>query len=154
MNERLRWWMLPAAMVVLLRVLTLGGSGAGADGYVPVVEAAEPGGTVAVLEASGQRTVPLPLPATGEALVVAVPAEHAGRRGAMTLWRHLADGREGEPWLELRPRVLADATIKIAGLAAGRYDVELRLGDAVLGADQVAAPGHIVLQPLSAQPPR
>jgi len=117
MNERLRWWVLPGAIVVLLRVVTLGDSGHDAPPPGAPVEASASGGTVAVLEASGRRSPPQTLPlTTATAFVVGVPERHRGQRGEMTLWRRIDGQREAGAWLTLRPRVKADGTIPIAGL--------------------------------------
>jgi len=155
MNERLRWWVLPGAIVVLLRVVTLGDSGHDAPPPGAPVEASASGGTVAVLEASGRRSPPQTLPlTTATAFVVGVPERHRGQRGEMTLWRRIDGQREAGAWLTLRPRVKADGTIPIAGLGAGRYDVALRFDDAVLVAENVTAPGAVSLQPSAPLPPR
>lgn len=149
MNQRLGWWTLPAAMLVLLRVVTLDGADA-REQVAPVDAAASR--DVMVLEAAGRRSAPLPapVPAVAGAVFVAVPALHAGARGSMTIWRRTAAGREAEPWLEFTPKVPSDATLKIAGLAAGCYDFEWRCGDAVLVAEAAAAPGTVELQPAAA----
>jgi hypothetical protein len=153
MNERLAWWVLPGAMLVLLRVVTLGEP----ETTPPVVavDASAHGGSTAVLEASGRRLGDIVLP-VGEAgaFMLSVPARHVGVRGDMTLWRRTPQGREASPWLRLRPRVRSDATIPMSGLAAGRYDIELRFGEVVLVAENVVAPGTVVLQPLAPLPPR
>jgi hypothetical protein len=155
MNERLRWWVLPGAIVVLLRVVTLGDSDHEVPAPAAPIEASEAGGTVAVLEASGRRSPPQTLPlSTATAFVVGVPERHRGQRGEMTLWRRVDGQREARAWLTLRPRVKADGTIPIAGLGAGRYDVALRFDDAVLVAENVAAPGAVALRPSAPLPPR
>ncbi|MBL9077989.1 MAG: hypothetical protein JNL08_10825 [Planctomycetes bacterium] len=152
MNERLRWWALPAAMVVLLRVLTLDCAEATRSARTPVE--ANGRGDAVVLEAAGRRTPPMPalVPAAEGAFLVALPAAHAGQRGTLTLWRRTASGRDATPWLSLTPRAPADATLKFAGLAAGSYDLEWRLGDAVLVAEAATAPGTAQMQPAAAAP--
>ncbi len=154
MNERLRWWVLPGAMIVLLRVVTLDQPETPAASRT-AVDASGEIGTVAVLDAAGKRTQPGLVPlATTEAFVVTLPSQFVGQRGDMTLWRRVGDHHEAAPWLQLRPRVRTDATIPIAGLAAGRYDVELCFDGMVLRAENVVAPGTIVLAPVEPQPPR
>ncbi len=150
MNERLRWWVLPASMIVLLRVVTLDSPARPDPVTAPAVAT---GATVALLDAAGRRTAPVAVPATAGAFLVTVPDGHAGQRGELTLWRRTVDGREPTPWLAFTPRVPADATVKVAGLQAGSYDVEWRLGEAVLVAEGAAAPGTVRLQP-AAVPPR
>jgi hypothetical protein len=146
MNERLRWWVLPGAMIVLLRVVTLEQpDDAAAPRGTPVD--ANSGGFVAVLEGAGHRSGPVAL-SISEALVVSGPRQFAGTRCELTIWRRRNGVRESAPWLELRPLLPADAELPIAGLPAGRYDLELRTGDAgtVLTADDVAAPGRVELR--------
>jgi hypothetical protein len=155
MNERLRWWVLPGAIVVLLRVVTLGDAGTATSLPVTALDASENFGTVAVLDAAGRRTPPVVVPAlVAAACVLRVPERHCGRRGELVLWRRIDGRRENSPWLTLRPRVLADATIKIAGLGAGSYDVEFRCEGELLTADQATVPGSIELRPLVATPAR
>lgn len=153
MNERLRWWVLPGAMIVLLRVVTLGEPEPMADRSP--VDASDRGARTAVLEASSRRLgeAALPLGDAG-AFVMSVAPAHVGRRGTMQLWRRTPQGREALPWLTLQPRVRSDATVPMVGLAAGRYDVELRFDDVVLVAEDVAAPGTAVLVTPAALPPR
>lgn len=156
MNERLRWWVLPGAIVVLLRVVTLDAAGGDADSPL-AIDASEHIGSVAVLEAAGRRTEPMPVPVPAPAdaaCVLRVPERHRGHRGELMLWRRIAGQREATPWLSLRPRVLADATIKLAGLATGSYDFEFRCDGELLAADHAAVPGSIPLAPLLAAPPR
>lgn len=154
MNERLRWWVLPLAIVVLLRVVTLGEAAPEAVPPALAIEASESGRTIALLEASGQRTGLVALPAAAGAFVVSVPTAHRGERGHMTLWRRQDGVREAQPWLTLEPRVAADATIRIAGLAGGRYDVEWRAAGVALVALDAAAPGQADVVPLAPLPPR
>src|SRR5687768_1119527 len=122
MAQRLSWWVIPGALVVLCRVATLNGEPA--PQVAEPVEATVLPDRVAVREASGRRHAAFPLAAFARnAFVVVVPPELAGRKVTMTIWRRLAGGREATPWLTLEPRVRADATLPIAGLAAGRYDL-------------------------------
>jgi hypothetical protein len=68
------------------------------------------------------------------------------------VWRRVDGHREHAPWLELKPRVRDDGTIPFAGLAAGRYDFELRFdGDGTVAAttlvaDDAAVPGDVDLR--------
>lgn len=153
MNQRLRWWVLPGAMIVLLRVVTLGEADPAAD--VAVVDASNTGARTTVREAASRRSADEPVEIDfARAFVANLATTYAGERGTMRLWRRLPQGREATPWLTFRARVRDDGTLPIAGLAAGRYDVELRLDDALLVAENVTAPGTFVLQALTAQPPR
>ncbi|MBL8732146.1 MAG: hypothetical protein JNN13_07230 [Planctomycetes bacterium] len=147
MAERLRWWVIPGALIVLAHVVSLDSGGPpapGGDARGPAV-ALPP--VVAVREASGSRSRPLALAATAtRAFVVHLPG-HEGQRGEMTIWRRLDAGREATPWLTLRPKVRGDGSIPIAGLPAGRYDVEMVFGDGAaaerLAATAVDAPGSV-----------
>lgn len=149
MHKPLRWWVIPGALVVLVRVVTLDNPADEATTRGTFLEASEPMGEIAVLDAAGQRTGPVLLDTAG-ALVLTVPKEWQGRRGEMTVWRRDAGQREASPWLEFRPRVRADGTIPIAGLAPGRYDIALRFAfaDSAAGftATDVSAPGTAELQ--------
>jgi hypothetical protein len=157
MADRLSWWVIPGALVVLLRLGTLAAPAAPAtDGgdALPTVRTSDPTEPVVVRDASGNRSTLLSADLLTQApFVLTLPAELVGQRCAMTLWRRLPGGREATPWLELRPRVRGDATIPIAGLTPGRYDLEVRAdGDDVpflLRADDVAAPGQVSLVPAS-----
>lgn len=130
MAERIRWWLIPGALVVLVRVVTLDS---------PVVPAATPraaaaeashrGGLVVLQEASGHRSKPVEIPHSSKALLVTLPAERIGQRAVMTIWRRHGGLREQEPWLVLQPRVRRDGTVPIAGLPAGRYDLEMVFSD-------------------------
>lgn len=152
MADRLRWWVIPGALVVMARVVTLDHAPAATEVPTHVVPATAPAKASKVLEASGRRVRADALPAFGEqALVVRVPTELAGQRVEMTVWRRGTEGREAKAWLVFAPRVRDDATIPIAGLAAGRYDLVLRCdGEApgnagrVFAADGITAPGQIV----------
>lgn len=148
MVRPLQWWVIPGALVVLLRVVTLDGASTGDRGPGAPAEASAPMAEVAVLDAAGRRLGPSEVD-FGGAAIVALPAEYGGRRGRMTVWRRLDGRREATPWLDLRPRVRGDGTIPIAGLAGGRYDLELEFRDAAPVARFVATdavvPGRIVV---------
>jgi hypothetical protein len=112
MDERMRWWVIPGALVVLLRVVTLEGPG---------------GGTGQSLDGADDTTAAVLRDATGSsggkagvaeaACIVSLPAEQIGLRGVMTVWRRLDGEREHTPRLVLRSRVRSDATVPVAGLA-------------------------------------
>ncbi len=149
--NRLRWWVIPGAMIVLARVVTLGGPDHGAvatpEDAVAVPE------RVVVQDASGQRVVLSLGELAAQALVIDVPAELAGERVTLTVWRRVDGAREGAAWIDARPRVGSDATLPIAGLQAGRYDVKVVAGDRTFTRDDVAAPG-VVTFAASAAPGR
>lgn len=149
MVQPLRWWVIPGALVVLARVVTLGDADAAppapapAPAAAPLVEAAA--GPVVVRDASGNRGGPLTLGVDG-ALVLSLPAQCTGQRVSLTLWKRSAAGREAQPWLVAEPRVRADAVLPIAGQPAGRYDVEVRYGEGPaqrLQRNDVALPGAV-----------
>lgn len=156
MAERMRWWVIPGAMVVLLRVVTLAEPAEPAEQQAASTAAAaarEPNDLVLVRDAAGNRYGPLALGlVAGQALVLAIPPEHRGQRGVMTIWRRVGGAREPQPWLVFRARVRSDASVPIAGLPGGRYDLEFELGDGQdarrLFAHDAAAPGAVALQPL------
>ena len=81
-------------------------------------------------DASGQRQ-PLAFgPAFGsQALILAFPQHFAGMHVEVTLWRRLNDQREAEPWIRMSPLVRSDATLPMAGIVPGRYDIEVGLAD-------------------------
>ncbi|MFK7742732.1 MAG: hypothetical protein AB8H80_20635, partial [Planctomycetota bacterium] len=61
-----------------------------------------------------------------QTLVLRLPPEFAGKRADVTLWRRLAGVRESKPWIEMRPRIRPDGSLPMAGIVAGRYDVQVR----------------------------
>ena len=161
MADRLSWWVIPGALVVLLRVATLAAPTPEPEVDSVAAPATVGSGHVVVRDASGERSVPIPaVDLVRNPFVLTVPADFVGQSGSMTLWRRLSSGREATPWLEVRPRVRSDATIPISGLTPGRYDVELRFDNGgslpcLLRADDRTAPGHVSLVPaLPASPVR
>ncbi len=149
MADRLSWWVIPGALVVLARVLTLA-AGEPVSERAVAATAAGAVDQVVVRDAAGQRSLPFPLSALTEtAFVVTVPKALVGQRGTMTLWRRLAGGREPKAWLTFQAKVRADATIPIAGLAKGRYDVELALACGTTTksfvVNNATCPGELVL---------
>ena len=148
MAERLRWWVIPGAVVVLLRIVTLE-SGAGAlppAATSPVPEATV--GPVVARDASGQRSE-LRLPSVRDAFVLRLPSEWAGRRVQMRAFRRIAGAADTSPWFTAAPRVRSDATLPIAGMQAGRYDVEIVTGEGTtrreLRGSDLAMPGSHTL---------
>lgn len=156
MADRLRWWVIPAALLVMARVVTLGEPAI--ESQPPVVQATGKPRLKDVHEASSTRWH---LPAdqldtnSDRAFVIALPNELAGLRAHCTLWRRTATGREATPWLEFTSTVREDGTVPISGLAVGRYDVavsaqqasstvEFAVEDAVApGRATVAAPAPL-----------
>jgi hypothetical protein len=148
MTTRLRWWVIPAALVVLVRVVTLPATSAvtptapaTGPAAVPAIGLAE---RVVLRDASGARRGPVALPAAASALLLECGAELAAQRVQVRLWRCQAGAREAAPWLEFVPVVPAAGVLPIAGLAPGSYDLEVRSssGDVVLSATGVAVPGR------------
>ncbi|MCA8950216.1 MAG: hypothetical protein KDE27_11990, partial [Planctomycetes bacterium] len=89
-----------------------------------VAAAHAPIGVVQLRDASGRRTVPVAIGGDG-ALVLQLPAGAAAQRVGFRLERHVGDGGVPELWLEGNPRIAADATMRISGVPAGRYAVEV-----------------------------
>ncbi|MBZ0150708.1 MAG: hypothetical protein K8J09_04180 [Planctomycetes bacterium] len=151
MAQQLRWWVIPGALIVLLRVVTLdsGPAPVRATGPAPRVtpELRDLPDLVTARDASGSRTRPLALSATAAKALVVDLQGHEGQRGQMTIWRHLDTGREATPWLTLRPKVRGDGTIPIAGLLPGCYDIEVVFGEGAaaerLLANAAEAPGVV-----------
>jgi hypothetical protein len=141
MAERLRWWVIPGAVVVLLRIVTLD-SGAATP---PATSAASAGaiGPVVVRDASGQRSEAVL--SLGNAFVLRLPDDWAGVRVSMRAWRRIGDKPDASPWFTATPRVRRDATLPIAGMQAGRYDVEIVAGEGTarreLRGSDLALPG-------------
>ena len=147
MADRLRWWLIPAALLVMARVVTLGEPAI--DVPPPAVPATGKLQQKQVHEATAPR---LHLrsdqldTAAERAFFVAVPADFAGLRAKVTLWRRTANGREGTPWLVFAATVRDDGTVPISGLAAGHYDVAVQLPTAAeettFAIDDAVAPGR------------
>lgn len=150
MADRLRWWVIPAALLVMARVVTLGEPAL--DQPTPVVPAT---GKVLGKQAHEASAARVRLPADQidtadeRAFVVALPGEFAGARARCTLWRHTANGRAAAPWLTFTSTVRDDGTVPISGLAAGHYDVAVQLPhggrDVQFAVDDAVAPGRATL---------
>jgi len=147
MAERLRWWVIPGAVVVLLRIVTLD-SGAAAP---PPATSAVPDsavGPVVVRDATGQRSAPRMLP-VHDAFVLRLPSDWAGQRVQMRAFRRIDGAADASPWFTASPRVRSDATLPIAGMQAGRYDVEIVTGEGTarreLRGSDLALPGSHAL---------
>lgn len=145
MADRLRWWVIPGALVVMARVVTLESGDAATPAEVPV-EASSERAAPAAQDASGP-TLRVPLAATAvgtkQAFVLELPATLAGRQVETTVWR-AGDAHRGEPWLHFTSTVRSDGTIPVAGLAPGRYDVEVHdPAGGSFGLRSVAAPGRV-----------
>jgi len=161
MAARLRWWMIPAALVVLARVVTLGEPAEPAEPAPPAAAAvpasaarsAAPmvetlAGPVVVRDAAGQRRGPLALPA--DPLVLRLPAEAAGQRVVLSVFCRDGGARAMAPVLRATPLVSADGIVPIGGLCAGRCDVEVEFGTGPavqrLCAEDVVVPGTVDLR--------
>ncbi|MCR9244102.1 MAG: hypothetical protein NXI31_03665 [bacterium] len=151
MAGRLAWWMVPAGMVVLARVLTVAGPNRGSDeraarggdralavamvgdrvephagdGSQPLPAAAGFEGEsvpVVLQDAAGHRTQPRALPSS-PALVLQLPAAAAGQRVGFRLERYVERGADPVLWLEGRPNIGSGAQMRISGLPDGRYAI-------------------------------
>lgn len=151
MADRLRWWCVPAGLIVLIGTVALPGR---RDNPAPLPiasEAVAPTGVVVLRDAAGRRSEPLPLASLqAHPFVVVLPPSCRGRRGTLTLWRRTEHGREASPWLEFPAGGRDRGTVPIAGLAAGCYDV--RFAVAIDGRQQTfdaasaTAPGEVTLR--------
>ncbi|HEU4419713.1 MAG TPA: hypothetical protein VFT55_12300 [Planctomycetota bacterium] len=142
MDERMRWWVIPGALVVLLRVVTL--EGTVGETWQPD-DADDVEGVVVLRDATGSSGGKV----AEAACIVSLPAEQIGLRGVMTVWRRLDGERERTPRLVLRSRVRSDATVPVAGLAKGRYDLEMVFGEGAgrhFAACNVEVPGAVTLR--------
>lgn len=150
MADRLRWWVIPAALLVMARVVTLGEPSLDQQpAAVPATGKAH-GKQVQEATAARMRAPADQLDTAGErAFVVALPAELAGARARCTLWRRTANGREAAPWLAFTSTVRDDGTVPISGLAAGRYDVAVAVPhgghDVQFAVDDAVAPGRATM---------
>ena len=152
MSHPSRWWTIPGALLVLAGVLTLGDRTSGRSpgreraviGTPVAMAAAELPGEVFVRDASGQRRL-LALDAlAGEVLIVSLPKRCAGKRVHLTLWRRIDGVRESQAWIDIRPPVRSDATVPMAGIVAGRYDVRVEIeGEPPQFRLDVASPGRV-----------
>jgi len=153
MADRLSWWVIPGALVVLARVVTLGAPEPGVSQAV-ALEATHVPDPVVLRDAAGRRSEPLAWDSlVGSALVVKAPSQFAGADAALKVWRRVDGKVEAEAWLSFDARVRDDATIPIAGLPAGRYDVQVSFGSGagahtaadvvVPGACSLAAPAPV-----------
>lgn len=125
MADRLSWWVIPGALVVLARVVTLGHVEPGPDDAV-ALEATAAADAVVLQDASGRRSGPVSWSSLAStALVVTLPGDLAGQTATVALWRRFDGVREADVWLSFDAKVRDDATLPIAGLAAGRYDLQL-----------------------------
>lgn len=146
MADRLRWWVIPGALLVLARIVTLepraAADGAAGDG--------EPDSAmvVQIQDASGSRHMAVLPVAAEKALFVQCPAHFAGQRIELVIWRRIDGEREATAWLRAQPNVRHDHVVPMAGLPAGRYDVEVRLRDEHLQANDVAVPGTALPAPI------
>jgi len=159
MSGTLRWWVTPGALVVMTGVLLLGD----ADRSVPeqptepanvAVPAAGFGPTVVMArDASGRRQLMAIDFNESRALILEFPGEFAKQRIDLTLWRRIDGKREEKPWLQLQPMVRADATLPMAGVVPGSYDIEAGLVEhATVLLENQTAPGRVSF--LTASPVR
>ena len=145
MDERMRWWVIPGALVVLLRVVTLEGPGSGTEQAQGGADDTDDASAVGLREATGSPGKA----GVAEACIVSLPAEQIGHRGVMTVWRRLDGQREHTPRLVLRSCVRSDATVPVSGLPKGRYDLEMVFGEGAgrhFAASNVEVPGPVTLR--------
>ena len=173
MSGQSRWLGIPAALLLLTAVLVLGdkpriesgaaratsnptaehpqaevrvGLGQAASSAATAVAATGDGVAVAMArDASGGRhSQPILVPNKDHALWLNLPESFAGQRIEVTIWRRVGDQREATPWIQMQPLVRADATLPMAGIVPGRYDLAVGLvGEAKLVVTNVAAPGKV-----------
>ena len=139
----MRWWVIPGALLVLLRVVTLEGP---VSGIERSRDGADEASAIVLREAMGS---PGKAGVVDAACIVSLPADQIGNRGVMTVWRRLDGQRERTPRLVLRSRVRSDATVPVAGLARGRYDLEMVFGEGPgrhFAASNVQVPGPVTLR--------
>lgn len=145
MADRLRWWVIPGALVVMARVVTLDSGEATSPRAIPADATTERSAPAAQEASGGHLRVPLAATSVGTApaFVLELPATLAGRRVETRVWR-AGEAHQGEPWLHFTSTVRADGTIPIAGLVAGRYDVEVSdPASGSFGLRAVEAPGRV-----------
>lgn len=125
MADRLRWWWIPAGLIVLIGTVALPSGPAAAPALQAARDAVALADRAVLQDATGRRTAARPLGSLqAGAFVVGLPAAGRGQRGTMTLWRRFDHGRDPTPWLTFPAGGRASGTVPIAGLAAGRYDVQ------------------------------
>lgn len=142
MADRLRWWVIPGAVLVLARVVTLPPRQEDAAAQVPATARAA---FVMARDAAGHRQ-PLALPATSaRALRLSLPTELVGERVQVVLWR-LQDGvREPAEWLRFSCTLRPDGIVPILGLPAGPYDVQAEVAGRAFLAVGAAMPDTVKL---------
>tara|TARA_R110002072_G_scaffold87129_5_gene196665 strand:+ start:6191 stop:6700 length:510 start_codon:yes stop_codon:yes gene_type:complete len=160
MSGQSRWWAIPGALLVLTGVLALAENqrqpgdqldpgGASATDVVPQPESdgmiANGSDVVMARDASGERQpMAFGQAVADQALILVMPANFAGKLVDVTLWRRLDNQREAEPWIRMRPLVRSDATLPMAGIVPGAYDIEVGLPDEPrLLIENTAAPGEV-----------
>jgi hypothetical protein len=143
MANRLSWWMIPASVVVLVRVVTLPVQSVEPEPAAPPplgemvalpspfaetiapIEASFPTGKVMLQGADGTRTGPLALP-VAEGMVLRLSPHVVGQEVRFSIRRYAGGEPESEPWISGSTCLRPDATIPILGLGPGRYRVRVR----------------------------
>lgn len=149
MAERLAWWAIPGAMLVMLRVATLEPRRSSEPTPLAASAAAmvaQPS-AVHLRDASGARREVLFNPASERVLRLRLPSQYIGERAALTLWRRVDGAREPQPWLSFTTTLRNDATVPIVGLPSSLYDVEATVGGRTFAARGAAMPDVVELQP-------
>lgn len=151
MSGQSRWWAIPGALLVLTGVLAFGDSQpsqrpAPESPSAPVAPAAQPSDGIDIVmarDASGRRQ-PLAFGPVSQALILQLPEHFAGKNVHVTLWRRLDGSRESTPWIDMEPKVRGDATLPMAGIVPGSYDIQVGLpGEPQLLVEAAAAPGEV-----------
>lgn len=155
MAERLAWWAIPGALLVMLRVATLEPRRSGEPTPTPPPAARQASLAPALVQpsfvhlrdASGARQEVLLDPAAAPVLRLRLPPQYLGERVALTLWRRVDGAREPQPWLSFSTTLRNDATVPIVGLPSSQYDVEAMVGGRTFVARGAAMPGVVELSP-------
>jgi hypothetical protein len=153
MSGQSHWWAISGALLVLIGVLVLADSPRQPPKEMDPEVASQPevsdpcrSDVIMARDASGQLQPLAFEPAdTAQALVLVFPAHFAGKNVDVTLWRRLDNQREAEPWIRMRPLVRSDATLPMAGIVPGQYDIQVGLPDELqLLVEAAPAPGEVI----------
>ena len=104
----------------------------------------------------GPVSQPIPHPAFARATVALQFPQHAAGKNAAIVVEKETDGAFAE-WLRFSPRIQQDGTLKVAGLADGRYRIAARCGDVDYEGECSALRGEpveVALREVAAAPTR
>lgn len=137
MSGQWLWWTISGLLFALTAVLALPDSSRQATKEIepaavvalqPEVDEQRRSDPIMARVLSGRRRPLALVPAiTAQALVLVFPSYFAGQNVDVTLWRRLDNQRQAEPWIRMRPLVRSDATLPMAGIVPGQYDIEVGL---------------------------